>query len=248
MTGQGGYAPSDPPHSMGASPPSDPPPLTFAYQPMPDLDRPLRERLGQYPRVPDMTFDALRTVARWLAILLFRLQFPLEVRGAPPQAERVALVANHASHLDSLTVLASISERRRREIAVLAAKDYFFERLRTAVGGSFFAQAVSFDRTRYTELRRWSRILREQERGTLLVFPSGSRRRSEAHDAILFVLAKSGWTIVPVAIAGTAEAWPVGRAVWRPFRRVRVTFGAPAGDVPTKELAAFLREFWRANA
>ena len=222
--------------------------LQFRYEPLPDLDRPLRERLGQYPRVPDMTFEVLRTVARWIAILLVRLQFPLEVRGAPPADARVALVANHSSHLDSIAVLAAISERRRREIAVLAAKDYFFERLPTAVGGSLFAMAVSFDRTRYTELRRWSRILREQQRGTLLVFPSGSRRRSEAHDAILFVLAKSGWTIVPVALAGTARAWPVGRALWRPFRRVRVTFGAPIADVPTKDLSAFLGEFWKANA
>ena len=256
MTGQGGYAasnpqvpqPSSPPESMGASPPSDPPPLTFAYEPMPDLDRPLRERLGQYPRVPDLTFDALRMVARWIAIVLFRIQFPLEVRGVPPAAERVAFVANHSSHLDSLAVLASISERRRREIACLAAKDYFFDRLPMALGGSLFAMAVSFDRTRYTELRRWSRILQQQKRGTLLVFPSGSRRRSEAHDAILFVLAKSGWTIVPVAIAGTARAWPVGRALPRPFRRIRVTFGEPRADVAAKDLSALLGAFWKANA
>jgi len=208
----------------------------------------LRERLGQYPRVPDLTFDALRMVARWIAIVLFRIQFPLEVRGAPPAAERVAFVANHSSHLDSLAVLASISERRRREIACLAAKDYFFDRLPMALGGSLFAMAVSFDRTKYTELRRWSRILRDQRRGCLLVFPSGSRRRSEAHDAILFVLAKSGWTIVPVAIAGTRAAWPVGAALPRPFRRVRLTFGPPMSDVPTRDLAAALGEFWKANA
>jgi 1-acyl-sn-glycerol-3-phosphate acyltransferase len=108
--------------------------------------------------------------------------------------------------------------------------------------------AVSFDRTKYTELRRWSRILREHQRGCLLVFPSGSRRRSEAHDAILFVLAKSGWTIVPVAIGGTAAAWPVGAALPRPFRRVRLTFGAPLSDVATKDLASALGEFWKANA
>jgi 1-acyl-sn-glycerol-3-phosphate acyltransferase len=107
--------------------------------------------------------------------------------------------------------------------------------------------AVAFDRTRYTELRRWTRILRHQQRGTLLVYPSGSRRRSEAHDAILFVLASSGWSIVPVAIAGTAKAWPVGRVLWRPFRRVRVTFGAPMSAVPRKDLAGALRAFWSSN-
>jgi len=222
--------------------------VSFEYRPMPDFGLPLRERLGQYPRQPDLTIDALRTVARWIVVGLVKLQFPTEVRGSLPAGERIALVANHQSHLDSLVVLAALSERRRREIACLAAKDYFFSRLPMALGGSLFAMAVSFDRTKYTELRRWSRILRDQRRGCLLVFPSGSRRRSEAHDAILFVLAKSGWTIVPVAIAGTRAAWPVGAALPRPFRRVRLTFGPPMSDVPTRDLAAALGEFWKANA
>src|SRR5439155_24413850 len=65
---KGALPPSDPPQSMGAPPTSDSPSVLFRYEPMPDLDRPLRERLGQYPRVPDLTFDALRMVARWIAI------------------------------------------------------------------------------------------------------------------------------------------------------------------------------------
>lgn len=214
---------------------------------MADFGRPFRERLGQYPRQPDLTIEVLRTVARWIAVLLTKLQFPIEIRGPQPAGERVALVANHQSHLDSLVVLAALSERRRREIACLAAKDYFFERLAAALASSLFAMAVSFDRAHYTELRRWSRLLQAQPRGTLLVYPSGSRRRAEVHDAILFVLARSGWSIVPVAISGTARAWPVGRALWRPFSPVRVTFGPPLPGVPTKELGAALTAFWRAN-
>jgi 1-acyl-sn-glycerol-3-phosphate acyltransferase len=106
--------------------------------------------------------------------------------------------------------------------------------------------AVSFDRTRYTELRRWSRLLAAQERGWLLVFPSGSRRRAEAHDAILFVLAHSGWTIVPVAIGGTRAAWPVdGRP--HPFRTLRVRYGEVPHDVATKDLRSWLTTFWEAN-
>jgi len=37
-------------------------PHAFSYAPMPDVGLSVRERLGQYPRVPDITFDALRTV------------------------------------------------------------------------------------------------------------------------------------------------------------------------------------------
>ena len=220
----------------------------FEYQPMPDLDLSLRERLGQYPRVPDLTIDALRTVGRALALFPIRWLYRVEVSGGVPDLPRVALVANHQSHLDTLAVLAALSERQRRRIACLAAKDYFFDRFPRAVAASLFGMAVAFDRTKYTELRRWSRILEAQERGLLLVYPSGSRRRAEAHDAILFVLAKSGWPIVPVAIAGTREAWPAGRALPRPFRRLRVTFGEPLLEPQTKRLSADLAEFWRRSS
>jgi len=227
------------------TPPNQEP--SFVYDPMPDFGWPLRERLGQYPRQPDITIDTLRTVARWSAVVLTKLQFSIEIRGGQPTGDRVALVANHQSHLDSLVVLAALSERRRREIACLAAKDYFFERPAAALGSSLFAMAVSFDRRRYTELRRWSRLLQEQQHGTLLVYPSGSRHRADVHDAILFVLAHSGWSIVPVAISGTARAWPAGRALWRPFSRVRVTFGEPTSRIATKELGAAITAFWRTN-
>ena len=217
--------------------------MTFEYRPMPDIELPLRERLGQYPRVPDLTLDGLRAVARAIALGLVRLLYRVEVTGPIPDGERIALVADHKSHLDTLVVLLSLPRRHHSRIAVLAARDYFFERLPRALGASLFAMAVSFDRARYTELRRWSRLLADQKSGWLLVFPSGSRKRAEAHDAILFVLAHSGWTIVPVAITGTREAWPAGG--WpRPFRRVRVRFGEPPGDVPTKSLREWLGAFW----
>ncbi|HEV8536655.1 MAG TPA: lysophospholipid acyltransferase family protein [Candidatus Limnocylindria bacterium] len=218
--------------------------LRFDYQPFPDIDKPLREQLGQYPRVPDITLDVLRTLARWLVIGAIRAQYRIARSGAIPTGERVALLANHRSHLDTLAVLAALPERRRRRIAALAARDYFFERLPRALAASLFGMAVAFDRTRYTELRRWARLLETQREGWLLVYPSGSRKRAEAHDAILFVLAHSGWTLVPVAIEGSAEAWPVGRKLWRPFRTIEVRFGEPLPASSTKHLSAELARFW----
>jgi 1-acyl-sn-glycerol-3-phosphate acyltransferase len=218
--------------------------LDFKYEPFPDIEKPLREQLGQYPRVPDITIDVARAIARWLTVLAVRAQYRINVRGSLPAGERVALLANHHSHLDTLAILAALPERRRKRIACLAARDYFFERLPRAIAASLFGMAVAFDRTRYTELRRWTRILAAEREGWLLVFPSGSRKRAEAHDALLFVLARSGWTLVPVALAGTAEAWPVGRKLWRPFRTIDVTFGPPLATASTKRLSADLARFW----
>jgi len=217
----------------------------FEYQPFPDLDRTLPERLGQYPRVRDVTWDSLRSVGRVLATSLFQIQFRLTVDGDLPQLQRVAMVANHQSHLDSIAVLAALPRWARSQVAVLAARDYFFERRTRALGASLFAQAVAFDRTKYTELRHWSLVLRTQEQGVLLAYPSGTRRSREVHRALLLVLAQSNWPIVPLAITGTAEAWPVGARLWRPFRRIGVIFGQPLPTSSATDLVAGLDAFWK---
>jgi 1-acyl-sn-glycerol-3-phosphate acyltransferase len=234
-------APAPEPAPSAVAPP---PEVAFEYAPLPDVDDPLRERLGQYPRQPDISIELLRLIGRTVMVVLFRLQFRLVVRGGLPDSPRLALVGNHQSHLDGLSVIAALPARRRREVAALAARDYFFSRGLPAVMSSLFGQAVAFDRTRVTELRRWARLLRAQERGTLVAFPSGSRKSREIHPGLLAVLADCEWPIVPVALHGTAEAWPVGRAVWRPFRTIRVTFGAPL-TAPADELVAALEAFWQ---
>lgn len=219
--------------------------MRFDYQPMPDIDRTFIERLGDYPRQPDFLLDGLRTIGRWLVLVLVRLQYRVDVAGEVPALPRFALAANHQSHLDTLVVLAALPNRISGRLGVLAARDYFFARWTRALGAGLCAQAVAFDRTKYTELRDWSRRLAEQERGYLLFYPSGSRRASETQRGMLLVMARSGWPIVPVAIAGTREAWPPGARLWRPFRRLRVTFGAPLPAAGGADAAEALTSFWR---
>jgi 1-acyl-sn-glycerol-3-phosphate acyltransferase len=219
--------------------------VRFDYRPMPDLDRTFIERLGDYPRQPDFLLDGLRTIGRWVVLVLLRLQYRIEVVGGVPALERYALAANHQSHLDTLAVLAALPDRIAGRVGVLAARDYFFSQWPRALGAALCAQAIAFDRTRYTELREWSRRLGEQERGYLLFYPSGSRRASETQRGMLLVMARSGWPIVPVAIAGTREAWPPGARLWRPFRRLRITFGEPLPPSAGAEAEAVLGAFWR---
>lgn len=222
----------------------------FRYRPAEDLERPLTDRLGQYPRVADITWDALRAIARLLARAFVRLQFRLEVTGSWAAGERVAYVANHRSHLDTLAILAAMPGHESSRIAVLAAKDYFFGRLATALAASLFAQAVSFDRLSRSEVRRWGESLGAQQAGRLLVYPSGSRRETRVHAGLLLVLARSGWTIVPLRLEGTAAAWPVGSWWWRPFRTIRLRIGdpvPPAEAERARELAASLERAWEGS-
>jgi 1-acyl-sn-glycerol-3-phosphate acyltransferase len=222
------------------------PGIRFRLVPLPDKDRSFLAKLGEYPRGTDLLTDGLRWIGSWLLVALMRLQYRIEVEGTLPDADRIAMAANHQSHLDALAVMATLPGRRRRELAVLAAADYFFRgRVGTRIAASVFAAAVAFDRTRASELRTWSRRLQSVSRGTILFFPSGSRRHRDAQRGMLVVMARSEWPIVPVRIYGTAEAWPVGRRWWRPFRRLRVTYGAPLDEDAATDLAGALDGFWR---
>lgn len=226
----------------------EPPPqagIRFAIEPLPDRDVSFIERLGEYPRGPDMLTEALRAIGRTACAGAVRAQFHVVRRGRLPDLPRIALAANHQSHLDALAVLTALPRRRRRELAVLAARDYFFARPPLAAAAGVFAAAVAFDRTRATELRSWTRRLADQQRGTILFFPSGSRRRSEAQRGMLSVMARSGWPIVPVTIEGTRDAWPVGARVWRPFGRISVTIAEPILPSSGNDLATTLDAIWR---
>jgi 1-acyl-sn-glycerol-3-phosphate acyltransferase len=218
--------------------------IRFAIAPLPDRDVSFIDRLGEYPRGSDLLTEALRAMGRTMTLAAIHAQYRVSVVGDLPNLSRIALAANHQSHLDALAVLAALPSRRRRELGVLAARDYFFTRPPLAAAAGTFAAAVAFDRTRPTELRSWARRLAAQERGTLLFFPSGSRRRSEAQRGMIEVLARSGWPIIPVAIGGTREAWPVGARLWRPFRRISVQFGDALPDGSGEEMARQLDAFW----
>lgn len=212
----------------------------FAYEPLADLDAPLLVRLGRYPGEPDLLWEGARTIGRTLTLALVCAIFRIERTGSAPELPRLALVANHASHLDTLAVLVALERRQRARPRVLAARDYFFDRLDRALLASLLGQGVSFDRNDPGELRRWFRVFRAQERGWLLAYPSGSRRSTELHAGLLALLARAGWPIVAVRIEGSAAAWPPGGRP-RPGARLRVTFGPPLIGLAEEELVERVR-------
>ena len=220
----------------------------FDYPTAPDHGQALVDRLGQYPRVPDLELDALRFVGRNALVGLVRAQYRITVHGAIPALPRAAFLANHQSHLDALAFVAAVPRHVRRSLAVLAAQDYFFTRLDRAAAAALIGQAVAFDRQHPMELRAWARRLAETPTGHLLVFPTGSRKSDTPHAGFLAALQASGWPLVPVAIGGTAEAWPPGRRLWRPFRTLRVSFGEPLPRLHVRDIPNLLTTFWTENS
>jgi 1-acyl-sn-glycerol-3-phosphate acyltransferase len=217
--------------------------LEFRYDPGPG--EPLAARLGHYPPEQDRLLDLVRGVARPAVSSLVRVSFGVTASGMPPDVPRLALLPNHQSHLDSLAIFAALPDGFRRRMTLLAARDYFFERWPTALAVSLVGQCAAFDRaSQLSELRRWSRLLEHAGDGWFLIYPSGSRRHATPHPGLALILARSGFPVVPVALAGTGEAWPVGRALPRPGRRVRVTFGDVMDVDNAKDLCDQLETFW----
>ena len=78
--------------------------MTWQYDPAPDLDQPLTERLRRFPREPDLTIYGLRSLAALLMRGWLQFYHRLEIVGRenlPAQGSYV-IVANHTSHLDTL--------------------------------------------------------------------------------------------------------------------------------------------------
>ncbi len=78
----------------------------------------------------------MRLCGSWLAVTLLRLQHRLTVKGQIPTGDRIAIVANHQSYLDIITLLAAIPAKIRHQIVVLAAADYFFDKINRALAAS----------------------------------------------------------------------------------------------------------------
>jgi len=209
--------------------------MKFEYRQTADFGAPLCKRLGQYPRVPDMTWDFCRWLGCWFSVLFIRSQFRLKICGTVPNRQpnfqpnfqKVAIVANHQSHIDTATLLAALPYRRRKKLIVLAAEDYFFQSSPKAMLASLLCQGVAFDRLHWTAIRGWYRHLQSMETGWILFYPSGSRQLQEIQSGLLKLLVKEGWTILPARLDGAETAWPAHRKSWRPGRTLKVTFFEP---------------------
>ncbi len=142
------------------------------------------------------------------------------------------MIANHPSALDPLILAAALP---RRGLFIAAAE---FLRL-PAVGWAMRAYGVIPVRRGQTDLSVFKEGVAALEAGTLVViFPEGrvSPQGGEAKAGAGLLAAKTGASIVPAALAGTARALPLGTFIPRPAR-VRVCFGA-ARAAPSDRAAA----------
>jgi 1-acyl-sn-glycerol-3-phosphate acyltransferase len=228
--------------------------MTWHYEPAPDLDRSLIERLRRFPREPDFTVYGLRSLVAlalrgWLGVY-HRLD--ISGRGHLPKDGSFVMVANHSSHLDTLCLLAALPLRKLHRAFPAAAQDYFFVSMPRLALATVVVNALPFGRhTRIRQSLELCRHLLANPGNILILFPEGTRtpdgKIGEFKPGIGLLVAGTDLPIVPCHLAGAFEAWPKGKRFPRPGR-LRLRIGAarkyaclPAGKESAEHIGQDLR-------
>jgi 1-acyl-sn-glycerol-3-phosphate acyltransferase len=205
----------------------------WRYQTVRDLDQNVIERLRNFPREPDILVYGLRHAAALVCRAWLHGYHRLEIIGGEhlPAEGSFVMVANHASHLDALCLLAALPMGRIHRSFPAAAKDYFFVNAPRVLLAAVVVNALPFDRrTSPRQSLTLCRQLLDKPGNALIIFPEGTRSLTgepgEFKPGIGLLAAGTDYPVVPCYLERTHEAWPKGAWFPRP-RKVRVRIGAP---------------------
>lgn len=229
--------------------------MNWEYEPAPDLDQSLVERLRRFPREPDMAVYGLRSLAALGLRTLLRAYHRFEISGAEnlPKEESFVLVANHSSHLDTLCLLSALPLRKLHRVFPAAAQDYFFVSAPRLAIAAIVVNALPFGRQ--SHIRQSLELCREllsNKGNVLILFPEGTRTTTGQlgtfKPGIGLLVAGTTLPIVPCYLSGAFEAWPKGTWLPRP-RKLRLRIGTPrvyshlvAGKESAQHICTDLRE------
>jgi 1-acyl-sn-glycerol-3-phosphate acyltransferase len=157
----------------------------------------------------------------------------IEIHGREhlPASAPCVLVANHASHLDTLALAAALTPRLRERLRPLAAADVFFCSRRRARLMTALLHALPLAR-RHCGLHQLQALRRrlEEEGCVYILYPEGTRSRTGAmgafKDGLGVLTAGSRVPVVPCYLHGTFDALPAGRWLPRP-RKIALHIGHP---------------------
>jgi len=205
----------------------------WRYDTAQDLDHTLLERLRRCPREPDMLVYGLRALAALGIRAWLRVYHHLKVIGREHlRAEgSYVLVANHASHLDTLSLLSVLPLQKLHRAFPAAAADYFFTSVPRITVAAVIVNALPFDReVHFRQSLALCRALLANQGNILIIFPEGTRSVTGAigpfKPGVGLLLAGTDVPVLPCHIDGAFEAWPKGRLLPRPGR-LRLVIGAP---------------------
>jgi 1-acyl-sn-glycerol-3-phosphate acyltransferase len=205
----------------------------WQYEPASDLDKSLVERLRQFPREPDITIYALRSLMALVLRGWLRIFHRLEIIGREnlPVQGSFVMVANHASHLDTFCLLAAMPLQKLHRVFPAAAQDYFFVSAPRLAIAAVVVNALPFGRQKHIRQSLDAcRALLANPGNVLILFPEGTRtatgQMGEFKPGIGLLVAGSELPVVPCHLTGGFEAWPKCRRIPRP-RKLVLRIGQP---------------------
>ncbi len=146
------------------------------------------------------------------------------------------IVANHNSHLDTMTLLSSLPREIIHKVKPVAAGDHFGKTKLKGKLTSFFVNALLIKRGRdinNPENDPINRMLAELDKGySLILFPEGSRGEPEKEQALkkgigIILSQRPEIKFVPAYMKGMGKAMPKGDSLIVPFNS-SLTYGVPS--------------------
>jgi len=139
-------------------------------------------------------------------------------------------IANHASHIDTVSIIRALPPRIRRTLAVAAAADYFYKFSALGAVASLVLNTFPFSREGAVRASLEHCGELADQGWSVLIFPEGTRSRSGAlqpfKSGIGMLAVGLDMPVVPIAVLGGHGVLPKGRVLPRPGV-VQVTFGVP---------------------
>lgn len=191
------------------------------------------ERLRRLACEPGAILGGVRSITAVAARFWLHLYHGLTIVGARnlPADRSFLIVANHASHLDTLCLLHAMPLCRLHQVFPVAASDYFCVSAVRSLIAKVLVNALPFDRhfAPWESLGVCARLL-DLPGNVLIFYPEGTRSSSpepgEFKPGVALLAAGRDIPIVPCHLAGTHAALPKGAWVPRP-KAVRLAIGAP---------------------
>ncbi len=174
----------------------------------------------------DTSFTPIYQFLRMLVRGLNRILFRTSVEGADlvPSSGPVIIAPVHRSFIDFFVA----SEVTRRKLHYMGKDSLWDNRLLARILPTLGAFPVHRESADRESLRQAQKVLEAGE--ALVLFPEGERRTGpvieDLHDGVAFLAARTGATVVPVGIGGSASVMPKGTRIPRP-RHIHVIVGRP---------------------
>jgi 1-acyl-sn-glycerol-3-phosphate acyltransferase len=202
-------------------------------QPARDHGLGLAERSRSVRREPGPADSAVNLVWSTAVRAYLKTYHRLRIEGRDniPADGPYVIVANHASHLDTLVLASAVPWRHRRRVFAVAAGDTFFASPLAGMLSAFLINALPVWRHRVGA--HAMQDLRDRlgyDRCRYIVFPEGTRTRTGAigrfKPGIGMLVAGTPVPVVPCRLTGTFAAFSHQHRVPRP-RRVSLSIGEP---------------------